>query len=614
MKYFPITIAQEEIYYDLISLPKDKLGYLLTSASFTLEGDLDIEIFRQAANYVKSKVDGFQLRFTNVDDQIKSYFGEIEDYSIEYYDYTKNNKTISNAIRQIREFVMENFVEIENRKLLQEHIYKLSEGEYVLFVGLNHMVMDFYGYSNYLIMVSKVYNSLYNKQGLIEISTSSFQDEIEFDIKYKKSSVIGEDLNYWNKQLENYPSPINFFPQSISNDKLNSASLSLSENIVDDIRNMVHSKGISTHQFYMAVFYIMLSKLSGKEDLVLTITFLNRNNRSARKGIGLYVTAVPIRVKMDPRMTLAEFLILIKQQISNAKKHQKTSAGSINNIINESSYYNNKWKDISFTSRVADLSLKFGESSVTGSINQRPDHSNSTLFLEVDTYNYSKEIFFRLTYNEKYFAGFQGEKLIMIYENLLIWSYLNFDLEINSAPLLFSDDIDALNLLNKKQQKGLNFAKCPRASLWIDFEEFMNKYMETDNTIIVVNEYGTILPSFMEGIISIIPQRCNLQDIYTDLLENNLIHSDFLGYYNEIGSLIITGKRSDLAVFKGEMIRKSLISKELLKIDEIESAEIILEDKLILETKTKLSTTEIKSICRKVLPIRLRPKIIRIIS
>lgn len=581
MKYYQPTLAQMEIYYDLISLPKEKLGYLVTANSIIIEGDFDPYLYQKAAKYVRSNSDNFQLRFKIIDNEPKIYLADNLEYTIEVVDYSFKDNALKTIEENLLDIAYERHYEIEDNELFSETIYILPENKYLLVLYCNHIIIDAYGYSRYLKAVSTKYNSLLSDKNA-KIDFQEFKEEIEFDNEYRQSQKYQSDLNYWQENLKSFPPKIEITPIDIFTSRLNRITFKSEGEEFLNVKNIVNELGLSIHTYYMTIFNLLLNRISGNTDIVTCITLLNRNTSSSKRDFGLYTTAVPIRVKIDPEISLLDLTSQIRKITKLAKEHQKTPLSEINRIINEENYLNNHWKEISFTSRIADFNTRFGESSVTESVNHFSREANMVLLFEVDTYNISNEVIFRLTYNESLFTKEAGAKLLDLYNSLFANCAKYFEKPV------------------KEIMENICFFKPAEKVFEIVFDnkeiekEFTQQY-DLNSDFIVVNRNKQILPEFLTGDVA--------------LKNDNIDLTGFLGYYLDSGTVRIIENRNNIIYYKGEIILQNQLKARLLSIKEVQHVKIFFDKQLLVSVVASISQKEFKSKLRKVLPAKFRPKI-----
>lgn len=112
------------------------------------------------------------------------------------------------------------------------------------------------------------------------------------------------------------------------------ASLNLDLHV--KIENVCRQKGITPYVFYISGFYILLSKFSGNEDIVIGAPISGREGEFL-ESIGMFTNTIALRNKPEGLKTVSSFLLEVKNSNIEAMLHRQYSYSSLVKELNAKS-------------------------------------------------------------------------------------------------------------------------------------------------------------------------------------------------------------------------------------------------------------------------------------
>ena len=127
---------------------------------------------------------------------------------------------------------------------------------------------------------------------------------------------LSEDLPVLNIPAD-YPRPAN---QSFEGA---SVSFKLTKEETENIKLLATENGLTLYMAVLSIFSILLSKLSGQEDMLVGTPIVGRNHIDLEKIVGMFVNTLVIRINVKGESPVAEFFKQIKQTTIEAFEHQE---------------------------------------------------------------------------------------------------------------------------------------------------------------------------------------------------------------------------------------------------------------------------------------------------
>lgn len=351
---FSLTHPQKRIWYiDKIhsNSPLHNIGGCLK-----IKGSANVDLLKQTILSVIKRNEGLRLRICESNGGVFQYIQEYTEKEIEYFDFVgKENPAL--LFEEWTKTVFKKPFIIENNDLFYFAIYRLDEDEYGILLKAHHIISD--GWSTYLIQkqLCKIYSSLQHNEQLGTDVAYSYIDYIEKEKEYFQSKRFQKNKIFWNEKFSDVPEA--FLYKSFSRLESSRQSYEIVTEMTDRIRSFLKEYSISLNTFFIAVMLVYMYKTTDCDDIVLGTPVLNRTDRKDRNTVGMYTSTMPFRKKINPELSVKEFLkevayelkvCLINQKypydllISDLGLNKKGYDSLFNLSIN---YYNTKYlKDI----------------------------------------------------------------------------------------------------------------------------------------------------------------------------------------------------------------------------------------------------------------------------
>ena len=181
--------------------------------------------------------------------------------------------------------------------------------------------------------IIKIYTCLLKNENIDDITYPSYIDYINSEQEYMLSQKFDKDKAFWASSFKSVPETASI-PGSIAlKDNLlsfsNREQFTISKTLLKDINEICKNNKFSTFNFFMSVFAIYISKVSGLDEFVIGTPILNRCNIKEKHTSGMFVSTVPLKVNLGGNIQFAELASTISSKFFNIFKHQKYSYVSL---------------------------------------------------------------------------------------------------------------------------------------------------------------------------------------------------------------------------------------------------------------------------------------------
>jgi non-ribosomal peptide synthetase component F len=88
------------------------------------------------------------------------------------------------------------------------------------------------------------------------------------------------------------------------------------------IKKFLHENGLSMIVFFTAIISFFFSRYYSKNDIVIGIPVSNRDGKTKRI-FGMFTSIAPLRIIVDGKTTIYQFLKMVKSEMNSCLLHQK---------------------------------------------------------------------------------------------------------------------------------------------------------------------------------------------------------------------------------------------------------------------------------------------------
>jgi len=322
--YYPLSSAQERLYI-LYHMDIANIGYN-SSLVVSLEGKLDkrklADSFRQLIQRHESLRTSFHLQ-----DElpVQVVHKEVE-FEIEYDRSLVNCQGRGEVSSPIKiETIIRNFIrpfDLSHAPLLRVGLIGLENNLHILMVDMHHIITD--GTSHGIFI--KDFTRFYAGKNLLPLRLQ-YKDYAYWQNSEKQGKTLKAREEYWLKQFSG-DIPILNLPydnprplvQGFAGETL---TFKLAGKETSALKVLVLEGETTLFMLLLAIYNVLLSKLSGQEDIIVGTPSAGRRHTDHQHIIGMFVNTLALRNFPTGEKTFKEFLEQLKQYTLGAFENQE---------------------------------------------------------------------------------------------------------------------------------------------------------------------------------------------------------------------------------------------------------------------------------------------------
>ena len=310
--FYHLSSAQSRVYYSSKMSGENSILYNMPGA-IIFDKKPDVNKLDECFKKLIKRHSSLRTCFEVIDNEV--YQKVLDTVSFEVVEKIEKNKTIDEVLK---EFVKP--FDLAKAPLFRASLVTLKDGVLLLF-DMHHIISD--GLS--LSILTTELCKLYNGDELTE-NKLQYIDYAECEYKNLKENNMQESKNYWINQFKN-DIPVLNLPTDYTRPAVQSFEGSkvykiISNPLTKKISSLAKKLDVSNYMLLLACYYVLLSKYTSQEDIVVGTPVVGRDKEELLDMIGMFVNSLPLKNHIESSMSFDEFLKSVKANSIEALSHQ----------------------------------------------------------------------------------------------------------------------------------------------------------------------------------------------------------------------------------------------------------------------------------------------------
>lgn len=320
-KLYDLTAPQKSILVTEQYFKGSSINHICGTA-FLYE-KIDFDVLEQALNLLVKYNDSLRIRMVLEENEMKQTVNEYVPFNIETVEVSSKD-----GVSTIEANLMKEPFDMYSN-LFTCKMFRMPDGSGGFSVNIHHLVSDSWTLGLVAKEVVRIYSSLIHNEEVDTSSISSYVDYIDSEQEYRNSDKFKKDKAYWDSVFEDIPESASIPGSKEDADsfscKANRLSFTISKKEMDQINAYCKDTHISAFNFFMGLYAIYTSRVSGLEDFVMGTPILNRTNFKEKNTMGMFINVVPLRLNLTENLSFGEFASRIAKSSFEMMRHQKYS-------------------------------------------------------------------------------------------------------------------------------------------------------------------------------------------------------------------------------------------------------------------------------------------------
>ena len=313
-EYYTVSSAQRRMYI-LQQLHLNNIGYNMPIV-LVMEGKPYKDKIEGTFFHLLKRHNNLRTSFVLKNDEVVQRIYDEVDFRIDYYE-----TACEAEIKEIVNGFTRPF-SLDKVPLLRGGLIKLNENRHIFMLDMHHIISD--GVSMNILV--RDYMALYSGEKLPDLKLQ-YKDYSEWQNSGQTKKSIKKQEEYWLKHFKGEIPVL-----KLSTDYLRPRDQSFEGNSIyfemgiertDIVKKLALDAGVTLYIFMLAVYNILLAKISGQKDIIVGAPIAGRKYEDFLQIIGLFVNILALRNYVDEQKTFREFLEEVKINTLNAFDNQE---------------------------------------------------------------------------------------------------------------------------------------------------------------------------------------------------------------------------------------------------------------------------------------------------
>lgn len=323
----PASWGQQWLWF-IDSLEEGRAGYQLI-VPLRLRGELDERILQKALDAVVQRHEVLRTNVVSIDGEPKQKIlaeGRFELQRIDLSGHAQAEHATQVRIHKSEEARTK--FDLANGPLIRGRLLKLQDDEHHLIITLHHIICDGWSKGVLIREIAELYSAFREgRSHSLKPLSIQFADYAYWQRQqWLPGESLNEHLGYWCAHLQGAPPKLEL-PTDRPRPRAQSfrgenVPVLLDAKLSADLRGFAQRHDVTTFMVLYAALALLLSRLSGQEDVVIGTQIANRPRPELNELIGMFVNTLMLRVEPSSDMRMTDFLQQVKRVTLGAYDHQ----------------------------------------------------------------------------------------------------------------------------------------------------------------------------------------------------------------------------------------------------------------------------------------------------
>ncbi|HVG45405.1 MAG TPA: amino acid adenylation domain-containing protein, partial [Longimicrobium sp.] len=333
----PLSFAQLRLWFlDQLELPGVVYHIPL---SLQLTGGLDRNALVRALERIVARHEALRTTFTQVDGEPLQRIAPAEESPFRLAEH--DLRGCADAGAELRRLIDEEAAapfDLEGGPLIRGCLIRLADDDRVLFIIMHHIVSDGWSMGVFTRELSALYDAFRDGEpDPLPALPIQYADYAVWQRRWVEGPVMEAQAEYWKETLAGAPELLELptdHPRPAQQDFTGrEIRLELDAQLTAGLKALGQRHGVTLYMMFLAGWAVVLSRLSGQEDVLIGTPVAGRGRREIEGLIGFFVNTLVIRVDLSGSPTVAELLRRVKARALAAQDHQDISFEQVVELV-----------------------------------------------------------------------------------------------------------------------------------------------------------------------------------------------------------------------------------------------------------------------------------------
>ncbi|WP_156094992.1 non-ribosomal peptide synthetase, partial [Nocardia lijiangensis] len=288
-----------------------------------IEGPIDHDVFTKAVNDASRETESLVVRVVESNGVPYQFVDRSITYNESILDVSGEDDPFAAAMEWMRRDYNTKAVDLSRDRLTATRLIRLADDHYLWYARAHHLIVDGYAAFNVVTRMAEHYNALLEGRPPVPWEAAGLRDIVETERAYRVSSRFETDKAYWLGKVADLPTPASLSGRTARWSKVDHvAGLQLPSELTDKLDRFSDDLHASPAQVVIAAFAAFLARMTGTDDVVLSMPVSARVTKALRNAAAMLANMVPIRFTVDTTTTVEQVIRASVSELVSVMRHQ----------------------------------------------------------------------------------------------------------------------------------------------------------------------------------------------------------------------------------------------------------------------------------------------------
>jgi amino acid adenylation domain-containing protein/thioester reductase-like protein/non-ribosomal peptide synthase protein (TIGR01720 family) len=300
-----------------------------SECTLIVEGNLQLNILEDALNTVVNRYEILRTTFPSLTGMTlplqvinESYKASIQHYDLSHLESSEKDIKVEDIIDELRQYPFD----FEQGPLFRVSVITLSTEKHLLFICLSALIADTATVRNFIYEIGNSYTACLRGQELCD-EPMQYADFAEWQNELVEADDTEVGKEFWQKQdisdACSLKLPFEFRVSAKSDFSPQLLSIKIENKLYDQLEKIVKKYQTSYSNILLSCWLIILSRITGKKDILVGHAWSGRKYEELEKILGLFAKHLPFYYLLNENDKFIEILQKIQDKTQDFDKYQE---------------------------------------------------------------------------------------------------------------------------------------------------------------------------------------------------------------------------------------------------------------------------------------------------
>ncbi|MFJ1865955.1 amino acid adenylation domain-containing protein [Streptomyces sp. NPDC088097] len=321
----PVSYAQARLWF-LHELDPDSTAYHM-GESFRLTGEVDHTALATAVAGLAQRHESLRTRFDVADDgpvQVvdERWAGALEQTECAAAPGPEQEAAVLDFCRRM----LEDPFDLEAGPLFRARVLRLGPQEHVLSLAMHHIVCDGWSMTLLLEELAQRYEAALRGRAQLPLPLPvRYRDFAAWQQAELAGPALAELLAYWQAHIDGAPTHLPALaarPDDAAAPGTRTVEFALSPEVTETLRDLSRASGATLFMTLLAVFEVLVSRVSGERDLLVGVPVAGRTHPEVEGVVGFFVNMLALRADLRDDPDFTDLVGRVREVVLGGFAHQ----------------------------------------------------------------------------------------------------------------------------------------------------------------------------------------------------------------------------------------------------------------------------------------------------